>query len=486
MSRERKKKAALQPLEPDGATFGEWVSLAVERLAPFLDSIGEQPTNRLDGSHRLARALAEPLPEEGTPYRRLLGQLFERVIPTSLNPASPGYLGYIPGGGLPQTAVADLIADVVNRFTGLWMPAPGLVQLETNVIRWFAEMVGYPMEAGGLLTSGGSMANLGAIVAAREALLPPDFLSGRIYTSLQTHHSVLKAARVAGFPVEAVRALPTDERFRLDPAALEAAIEADQAAGLRPFLVVGNAGSTAVGAVDDLDKLSNIASSRGLWFHVDGAYGAAFALTSRGREALRGLERADSIALDPHKGFFLPYGTGCLLVRDRVRLRRAFEVSASYLPSSQTDGELWDFADYGPELSRPYRGLGVWLPLKMHGAGAFRATLDEKLDLARQAAAHVATLPELRLVAPPTLSLFAFRAEPARLPPAEWDALNRRVLSRINQRQRVFLTGVSVPDPLDGKPIFVIRVCVLSFRTHADRVAALAEDLEAALADPRG
>lgn len=479
-------RPAEQPLELDGAAFRALVENTLDKLVPFIDALPQQPTHRLDGSHKLARALVEPLPEEGTPYRRLLGMLMERVIPVSLNPASPGYLAYIPGGGLLATALADLIADVTNRYTGLWMPAPGLVQLETNVIRWLADLAGYPAEAAGLMTSGGSMANLGGVVAAREALLPPDFLSGRIYTSAQAHHSVLKAARVAGFPVDAVRALPTDRRFRLDLSALEAAIAADRAAGLRPFLVVAQAGSTPVGAVDDLDALGALCAAEGLWLHVDAAYGGGFLLTERGRQVMAGIGRSDSIALDPHKGLFLPYGTGCLIVRDRERLQRAFAVSASYLPASQTDPDRWDFADFGPELSRPARGLRVWLPLKMHGAGAFRAALDEKLDLAQEAAERVAALPEIRLLDRPMLSLFAFRAQPARLAPDAWDAFNRRLLSRIVQRQRVFLTGVTVPDPDDGATIFVIRVCVLSFRTHRAQIDALLADLQAALADPRG
>lgn len=474
------------PLELDGGALTALVAQTMSRLAPFLDSLPSQPTNRLEGSHRLARALVEPMPEEGAPYGRILGQLFERVLPVSLNPASPGYLGYIPGGGLPSVALADLIADVVNRYTGLWMPAPGLVQLEQNVIRWLADLAGYPAGAAGLLTSGGSLANLGGVVAAREALLPRDFLCGRIYTSTEAHHSVLKAARVAGFPADAVRALPTDARFRLDLGALRAAVAEDRAAGLRPFLVAAQAGSTPVGAVDDLEALADLCASEGMWLHVDAAYGGAFLLTARGQEVLRGIGRADSIALDPHKGLFLPYGTGALLARDRERLAAAFRVSASYLPASQTDSDRWDFADFGPELSRPARGLRVWLPLKLHGARAFREALDEKLDLAREAALRVAALPELRLLNQPALSLFAFRAEPARLPPAEWDAFNRRVLSRVVQRQRVLLTGVTVFDPARGEPVFAIRVCVLSFRTHADRIDALLEDLAAALADPRG
>lgn len=474
----------MYPLELDGAAFRQMVEAALDRLAPFIDRLPAQPTHHLDGSRRLTRALQEPVPERGASFRRLLGQLFEQVIPVSLNTASPGYLAYIPGGGLPHAAVADLIADVTNRYTGLWMPAPGLVQLEINVLRWFAALVGYPPEAQGILTSGGSLANLGAVVTAREDRLPTDFLRGTIYTSIQAHHSVQKAARVAGFPLANVRALPVDGAFRLDVGALRDAIAADRAAGMQPFLVVAHAGSTPVGAVDPLGALADLCAAEGLWLHVDAAYGGFFVMTEQGRPTLQGMERADSITLDPHKGLFLPYGTGCLLVRKPGALARAFRVEAAYLPPPQEDPDQWDFADFGPELSRPTRGLRVWLPIKMHGIGAFRDALSEKLTLAQDACARIRVLPHVRIVAEPALSLFAFRVEPPTLPPEEWEGFNRRIMSRINQQQRVILTGVTLPT--SGAPIFVIRVCVLSFRTHQDRIDALVEDLRAAIDDPRG
>lgn len=467
----------------------DMVDRAMDRIVPWVASLPEQPMHRLDKAHKLARALREPLPEEGVSFRRLLGQLFERIIPMSLNTAGPGYLAYIPGGGLFHAAVADLIADATNRYVGIWAAAPGLVEIESTVIRWFAGMVGYPGgDAGGVLTSGGSIANLTAVVTARHTKLGPDFLRGTIYTSAQAHHSVRKAARIAGFPDECVREVAVDDRFRIRIDALAAAIAADRLAGFTPAMVVASAGTTAVGAVDPLEEVADVCAREGLWFHVDAAYGGFFLLTDRGRAAMAGIARADSVTLDPHKGLFLPYGTGGLVVRDREALRRAHQVSASYLPPAQSDPDCWDFADLGPELSRDPRGLRVWLPLKMHGAGAFRAALDEKLDLARDAAARVAALPGVELVSAPVLSLFAFRVhppgaaaldpaslDPAALDPAAVDAFGRRVLAGVNARQRVFLTGVEV----DGRHL--LRVCVLSFRTHAAQIDALVEDLGAAI-----
>jgi aromatic-L-amino-acid decarboxylase len=450
----------MSELDLSGAELKEMLRVAGHKLGAFLDQLPSQPLSRLEGSARLARRMDEPCPQEGQPFPRLLAQLLDQVTPVSLNTASGGYLAFIPGGGLPQAAVADLVTGVVNRFTGLWMPAPGWVQLETSVLRWMCAWVGYGPASGGCLTSGGSQATVNALVAAREAGL------SRVYVSPLTHHCVAKAARIVGLPVVV---LPVGPDLKLHPSAVP-----DE-----PGVLVASAGSTAVGAVDPLNDLADLAERDGHWFHVDGAYGGCFVLTSRGRELLQGIERADSIVLDPHKGLFLPYGTGALLVKDRRRLLEAFSVEASYLPEPNTDEDRWDFANLGPELSRPSRGLRLWLPLKMHGLGAFERALDDKLDLARRAAERVAALPHVRRVTPCELSLFAFRVEPPGHP--DLDGLNRRILARVNQRQRVFLSGAVVPG--EG---FVGRVCVLSFRTGPEHIEELVEDLAEAIADPRG
>ena len=278
------------------------------------------------------------------------------------------------------------------------------------------------------------------------------------------HHSVVKAARLSGFSRESVVAIPTDDEYRLRGADLEGRIEADRRAGRRPFLVIASAGTTNTGAVDDLNGVADVAEREGLWFHVDAAYGGFFALTSRGRAAMRGIERADSVTLDPHKGLFLPYGTGALVVRDGDALHGAHSMFADYMPPMQDGRERIDFCEHGPELSRDFRGLRIWLPFKMHGAGAFREALDEKLDLARLAAEELKKIPGIEIVAPPVLSVTAFRLVEDG---DDDDLANRRneeLLRRINRRGRVWLTATT----LGGR--FVIRICVLSFRTHEDRL----------------
>jgi aromatic-L-amino-acid decarboxylase len=340
-------------------------------------------------------------------------------------------------------------------------------------------MVGYPSSALGLLTTGGSIANLIALVTARRERLPENFLSGVLYTSDQAHHSVQKAALLAGFPPASVRAVPSDPHFRIRLDALAEAVAADRAAGRTPFLLVVNAGTTNTGAVDDLAAAADLARAQGLWLHVDAAYGGFFVLTERGRRAFRGMERADSITLDPHKGLFLPYGTGSVLVRDGGALRRAHSVHAEYLPPVPEDPDFVDYSSVSPELSRDFRGLRVWLPIKMHGIGAFRRALDEKLDLAAWAADELRKIPGVEIVAEPQLSLLAFRIVRPGLDDAALDDLNRRVMEAVNARRRVYITNTI------ARGRFLIRICVLSFRTHMDRMQMAMEDIRAAIEEQR-
>ncbi|HET9226492.1 MAG TPA: aminotransferase class V-fold PLP-dependent enzyme [Thermoanaerobaculia bacterium] len=463
------------PLELSGAEMRRLVEAAMERIAEHVDTLPDQPASFTEGGLRLARSLAEPLPQNGTPFPKLLDLLFDRAVPRSLNTAGPGYLAYVPGGGLLHSAIADLIGDSINRYVGLFGSAPGLGQIEVNVLSWFREMVGYPSEAGGILTSGGSLSALTALITARRERLPENFLSGVLYWSDQTHHSLEKAALLAGFPASNFRKLPTDDLFRLRIDALEAAIEEDRQRGLTPFLVVGSAGTTNSGAVDPLEKIAETAKRQGLWFHVDGAYGGFFVLTEEGRRLLKGIELSDSLALDPHKSLFLPYGTGALLVRDAGALRRTHSIAADYMPQSQ---EI-DPSELSPELTRPFRGLRVWLPLKMHGIAPFQEALEEKLALARWAAEELKTIEGIEVVAEPQLSTLAFRLNPGGLAAEELNRLNRRLMKAINERKRVILTGTKLGER------FVIRICVLSFRTHRDRMEMCLEDIRRAVEESR-
>ena len=442
----------------------------LERVVRHLANLDRQPACGDTQAEALCRALREGPPEHGAELDALLAPLFESWVGRSFNTAGPGYLAFIPGGGLYAAALADFIADTTNRFTGVWQAAPALVQLEANVLEWLAQWMGFPPGTRGLLTTGGSLANFAAIVTAREKLLGERLREGVLYTSAQAHLCIAKTAKLAGILPDRVRRVPVDAGFRMRVDALAEAIAADRAAGLRPFLVASTAGTTNTGAVDPLPAIADLCAQQGLWHHCDGAYGAFFHLVPELRPLLAGLERADSLALDPHKGLFLPYGTGAVLVRDGAALRAAHAATAEYLPPPAAE-EFYDPAQYGPELSRDFRGLRVWLPIKLHGTAAFRAAIAEKRALALDAAARLAAVPGLVMVAPPQLSLFAFHLHRPGAGLAQDNADTQRLLAAVNARQRVMITGCTI----DGR--FLARICVLSFRTRAERVEMAVDDV---------
>jgi aromatic-L-amino-acid decarboxylase len=448
------------PLEPSPEEMRALGAAAVAFVARFVEGQPDAPASDLDEALDVARRFREPMPGSGTAFDELLPILAEGAA-KGFNTTGPGYLAFIPGGGIYAAGLADLLADGTNRFVNVWNAAPAFAQIEATVLRWMADLFGLPQEAGGILTTGGSMSIFSAIVTARRTRLPEDFLAGTLYVSDQAHASVAKSAILAGFPPGNVREVATGPDLAIDLDALRRAVKEDRAAGKAPFFVVGSAGTTNTGRIDPLSELAGFASDEGLWFHADAAYGGFFQLTDRGRERFAGVERADSITLDPHKGMFLPYGTGCLLVRDRALLREAHEIEAHYLQDLAPEGEIPNFADSSPELSRDFRGLRVWLPLKLHGAEAFREALDEKLDLAQWLYEELRATPGFELPWPPDLSVVPFRYLPATGDP---EAFNRALLERINASKRVFLSSTIV----DGR--FVLRACILSFRTHRDRI----------------
>ncbi len=452
----------------------------VARCLEHLESLPRQPICGDVDAADLCRAMREPAPEHGATLASLLDPLFRDWIPRSFTAPGPGYLAYIPGGGLYPAALADFISNTVNRYTGVWQAAPALVQLEANALDWLREWMQFPPETRGLFTSGGSMASFNAIVCARERHLGADIRRGVLYMSDQTHHSVLKAAKLAGVMPDRVRAIPCDAHYRLPVGELRAAIAADRRAGLVPFAIVSSAGTTNTGAIDPLDEIADLAAAENLWHHVDGAYGAFFFMVPALQAALRGLPRADSLTLDPHKGMFLPYGTGALLVRDGAALRAAHEATAEYLPAMPHPSDFYDPSQHGPELSRGFPGLRVWLSVKLFGTAAFRAAVAEKRALALDAAGRVAALPGIVMDAPPELSLFAFHLTWPGATRADEDRATRALMDETTRRGRVMITGST------ARGRFLGRVCVLSFRTHAPDIDALIEDLAAAIDVVRG
>jgi aromatic-L-amino-acid decarboxylase len=457
-------KSPEYPLEPDSEALARLLEQCAAFVVEHLRTLPQQPSFDVDGAGELAASFRERVPGSRHPMPELL----ERLAPAfakSFTTAGPGYLAFIPGGGIPAAGLADLLACATNRFVNVAAAAPALAQIEATTIGWLAQLMGYPESAGGILTSGGSISNLMAIVAARAARLPEDFLDATLYLSEETHLSILKAARIAGFSERNLRWIAVDERCRMLPDRLEEAVRRDQAAGRRPFLVIANAGTTNTGAVDPIPAILDIAGRHGLWVHADAAYGGFFRLTREGASLLPQMERCDSITLDPHKGLFLPYGTGCLLVRDPETLRRAMHSEAGYLQDVAEGKGIPSFHELSPELSRDFRGLRIWLPLQLHGLEAFREQIQEKLDLARWAYRELRDDPHFEMLDEPQLSIVAFASR-------ESSAAGEEILRRVNQRRRVFLSSTR----MQGR--YVLRICVLSFRTHADRVAEAVQGLK--------
>jgi len=466
MPRMPAKDAAMDstpPLEPDAETLRRLAEEVVRYALDGVAALDDAPASSEDGVTELVLGLMrEPVPEAGRPLAAVL-DLFDPAVRAGFNNPGPGFLAFIPGGGIPSAALADLVAGMADRFVTVDRAAPGLAAIERVSLQWLASLLGMPQGSGGVYTSGGSISNLAALVTAREALLGEDFSGGTLYASVDTHACVAKAARVAGFPARMLRLVAVDARRRLVPAALAAAIDADRAAGLRPFFVVANAGTTNTGAVDPLPQILDVARARGLWTHVDAAYGGFFRLAEGGEALLPGLGDAESLTVDPHKGLFLPYGTGALLVKDPEALRRAHTSQAAYLQDVEGETSL-GAAEYGPELSRDFRGLRVWLPFLLHGVAAFRAQLTEKLALTRHAYERLKSEPWCAMFDEPQLSIVAFTTRPPRGHALDANAFAAELLRRVNARRRVFLSSTTI----DGH--YVVRLCVLGFRTHLGRI----------------
>lgn len=447
-------EGAAAPLEPDADRRSQLMALAFDHAQQFLEDLAEGPANR--GWEDVFALLPGPeFPELGRDPAEAFAFLARSVDRPGITTASPRFMGYIPGGGLFHAALGDFLAAASNKYAGFISAAPGAVRLESAVAAWLRQVVGLPEGAIGTLTSGGSLANLTAIVTAREA--GDEAGGGAVYLTRFAHHCIDKALRIAGRAGAPHRIIATDDCHRMRTEALAEALERDRTDGVRPWLVVASAGTVDTGAVDPLGAIAELCERHGAWFHVDGAYGGLFMLCEEGRAVLAGIERADSIALDPHKTLFLPYGTGAVLVREGRRLVDAFGASADYIqPLGDTDVGPSP-GDLSPELTRHFRALRLWLPLQIAGVGAFRAAQSEKIKLARYFHARLSEMRGWEAGPPPDLSVVAFRFRPAA---GDADAFNDRLLRRVQEEGRVFLSGTRI----DGAAW--LRCAILSFRTH--------------------
>ena len=461
-------------LDPSADEMRDWGNSVIELMTDYLGNLRDRRVYRRMSSREIRDRLDAALPTKGIDFDGLLKIYRETIIPFSRQNAHPRMFGYVQSPGTPLAAFADLLASILNANLTVWRSAPAPVELERLTIDWIRQILGFNAEAGGLFVSGGSMANLAAIAAARQA---KDHSSGRlrIYASSETHFSIVKAAALLGIGRENVRHIAADERFRIRVDDLVAKIAADLEAGYVPFCVVANAGTVNTGAVDPLAEIREIADRFNLWMHVDGSYGAFGVLAESARKLFVGMERADSVALDPHKWLYLPVDVGCVIYRDPDIARATFAHEAEYtrIIGEEAD-EAFAFWDYGPELSRRFRALKVWMLLKGVGLDSLSEAIESNLACARYFESMVRTSDDFEMVAPVELSILCFRHVPAELrreSPEAIDAFNERLLIALQRDGSSYLSNAT----LGGR--FALRGCVLNYRTTLRDMEILLDDL---------
>jgi glutamate/tyrosine decarboxylase-like PLP-dependent enzyme len=459
-------------------------ALAADAVASHRELLLERPVFGKVGAD--ARLFDEPVPEDGRPFEEVLAFVREHVLPFPMGNSHPRFYGFINATADPVGAMADWLAATMNP--NCWGGDHAAIHVEASVLRWLAEMIGYPPEAEGILVSGGSMANFTALAAARRAMTPgnvrEDGLAGldrprlTVYASDQVHHCVDKALDLLGIGTAQLRKIPTGADFRIDMTGLAAAVAADRKSGFLPAIVVGNAGTVNTGAIDPLDEIAAFCRREGLWFHADGAYGALASMVPELRPLFAGMEKADSVATDPHKWLYAPYEVGATLVREPGRLAAAFRRFPEYLasdPESPFPGPAW-FAERGVELSRGFKALKVWMGIKTHGRRAYAEQIANDIRLARFLADEVDRRKDLERLAEPVLSIANFRYRPAAcalpLTDVELDRVNRKIINRLVGEGAFFLA----PTILKGRT--TLRVSITNFRTTEADLLALLDEVE--------
>ena len=453
----RLRKAAA-PLEPGPEQRRAIGGQALDHALGYWDQVETASSNR-PWSEVFSQRLEPEFAEEGRDATAVLDYVGACIDAPGFATTSPRFMAYIPGGGVPYSAFGDLLAAASNKYSGFASASPGAVRIENACAAWLANVIGFPRDAAGTLTSGGSIANLTAVVAAREARDPDG--GGAIYVTRFAHYCIDKALHIAGRGRAPKRVIATDDSYRMSVEALEQALGEDRRNGVRPWLVVASAGTVDTGAIDPLPEIAELCRKYGAWLHVDGAYGGLFALCDEGRALLRGIEQADSVALDPHKTLFLPYGTGAALVREGRLLQEAFSASGEYIRPLGESEVGPSPADLSPELTRHFRALRLWLPLQIAGIAAFRAAQSEKLALARYFHARLSAIEGFDAGPEPQLSVVAFRYVPGS---GDVDAFNEQLMRHLQQEGRVMMSGTRI----DGS--YRLRCAILCFRTHLEHV----------------
>jgi glutamate/tyrosine decarboxylase-like PLP-dependent enzyme len=466
------------PLDLDHETMRRLGHLVADTVANHLATLRDQPAYATLGPDAAARLVDPAAPPHGTDFETLLTTLRERVFPHAAREPHPGFIAYVPSCPTYPAVLGDWLATGFNFFAGVWPVAAGPNEIEIIVLEWFRQWLGMPEGTGGLLTSGGSGANLTAMIAARHHVTQGDasaIARLTVYSSDQVHSSVTRAAWLAGVPREHVRAIPTDDDYRIRVDALRDAIARDHAAGLLPLMVVANAGTTNTGSVDPLHEVADLCERQRVWMHIDAAYGGFAVLTDAGKAALSGIERADSVTLDPHKWLFVPFECGSLLAREPRRLKAAFQIFPEYLADAQSGHEAVNFADYGEQLTRYSRAIKVWMSVRYFGTDAIRDAIDRGVALARRLEQQIRDTPPLEVVSPAQFGVVCFRVRPGGMSdgPA-LDTLNERVLARVVGEGRYFISSTRL------RGAFLLRACILGYRTAEEDVDGLVRTVAAA------
>jgi len=449
--------------------FGHGV---IESVVRHFETLREKPVVRWLNRDETEALLREPAPESGCDLDQLLREFEDKVAANISHVDHPRMFGFIPGSGTFVGAMGDALAAGYNIYAGTWIESAAAHQLELVVVDWFREWLGLPETAGGTLVSGGSVANLTGLVLAREARLGDMRRDGGIYASQLVHSAVDRGARILGFRDEQVRKLPLDDAFRLDVSALREAVAGDAAAGRVPFCVVANAGDTTTGTVDPLAAIAELCEEKRLWLHVDAAYGGFAALDPRGRRLLEGIERADSVALDPHKWLWTPFEAGCILARDFGQLYDAFHILPDYLVDVAGGPRNVNMCDHGITLSRSSRALKIWLAIKHFGVARYRAIISRTMDLARYAQELLEAAPGFEIVTPAMLSVLSFRY----VPPG---ATDEEAIERVNNeiRRRIWESGRAMVTSSRVHGRYVLRICVVNHNTRKGDVEAVVRQL---------
>lgn len=414
------------------------------------------------------------IPAKGRPIEELMEQVSSKVDHFGINPASGGHLGYIPGGGLYPSALGDYLAAVSNRYSGVFYANPAATRMENSLLEWFAEIFGYPKNCGGNLSSGGSIANLIAITTARDAkgIKGEKIARSVVYLTEQVHHCIHKALRIAGLSETIWRNVPLNEAYEMDVIALGKMLAEDKEKGRIPFLIVGSAGTTDTGAVDPFDALADLAERFGCWFHVDGAYGGAFALVEKAKAKFAGIERSDSLVIDPHKGLFIAYGLGVVLIKDIQAMQDAHYYQANYMRDAKVKGmQGVSPADLSPELTKHFRGMRLWMSLQLFGVEAFQAALEEKMYLCQYFYERIKGM-GFEVGPFPSLSVCIYRwVEQGQ----DNDAINNALMKAVNEDGVTFISSTLIEGEV------WLRLAVVSFRTHLWHVDHLIDILQKAL-----